>query len=154
MAQEKNVGEAQPKTGVRARRRARRLLVQALYQRLLAGTPEREIEQQFREDQDMSKADTVYFHELLVGISREEPALAESIAEFLDRKLEELDPVEYAILQIGAYELLNRLDIPYRVVINESVELAKVFGATDSYKYVNSILDHLSDRHRMAEKSA
>ncbi len=110
-----------------------------------------EIETQFLEDNDMTKVDTVYFHELLMGIAADESVLSDQITEYIDRKITELDPVELSILQMGTYELMSRLDIPYKVVINEAIELAKVFGATDGYKYVNSVLDKLARRHRQAE---
>jgi len=139
------------KVGIRARRQARRFVLQALYQRRLAGASEVEIEAQFLEDNDMAKVDTVYFHELLMGVPANESDLSDEIKACIDRKITELDPVEFAILQIGAYELKLRPDVPYKVVINEAIELAKVFGATDSYKYVNSILDRLAHQHRKAE---
>lgn len=139
------------KVSVRARRRARRFVLQALYQKRLAGTPVWEIEDQFLQDNDMAKVDTAYFHELLVGISADESDLTDQISACIDRKISELDPVELSILLMGAYELTSRLDVPYKVVINEGIELAKIFGATDSYKYVNSILDILARQHRQAE---
>jgi N utilization substance protein B len=139
------------KLGIRARRKARRFVLQALYQRRLSGTSETEIEAQFLEDNDMAKVDTVYFHELLMGIPANESDLCDQIKECIDRKMSELDPIELSILLMGAYELMSRLDIPYKVVINEGIELAKVLGATDSYKYVNSILDRLAHQHRQAE---
>ena len=125
--------------------------MQALYQRRLAGTPEKEIEAQFLDDNDMTKVDTVYFHELLMAIPANESQLTDEIKACIDRKVSELDPVEWSILQMGTYELMSRLDVPYKVVINEAIELAKVFGATDSYKYVNSVLDNLAQQHRQAE---
>lgn len=146
-----DAGTPPGKVGIRARKKARRFVLQALYQRRLAGTPEMEIETQFLEDNDMAKVDTVYFHELLMGVPANESELSDQIKECIDRKITELDPVELSILLLGAYEMMHRLDIPYKVVINEGIELAKAFGATDSYKYVNSILDKLAHQHRKAE---
>lgn len=146
-----DAGNSLKKVGIRARKKARRFVLQALYQRRLAGTPEMEIETQFLEDNDMAKVDTAYFHELLMGVPANESDLSDQIKECIDRKMTELDPVELSILLMGAYEMMHRLDIPYKVVINEGIELAKVFGATDSYKYVNSILDKLAHQHRQAE---
>jgi len=99
----------------------------------------------------MSKVDLEYFHDILHGVPREKAELDAKIEKLLDRRLDELTPVELAILRLGAYEMVHRLDVPYKVVINESVELAKTFGATDGHKYVNGILDKLAQRDRMVE---
>lgn len=136
---------------VAARRQARSLAMQALYQWHVAGQPLNEIEAQFRVDNDFSSVDGAYFHEILHGVPRQKTEIDEAFRVFLDRPMEEIDPVELAILRLSTYELLNRLDVPYRVVINEGIELAKVFGATDGHKFVNGVLDKLAPRLRAAE---
>lgn len=136
------------------RRNARSFALQALYQWTLAGQAPHEIEAQFRVDNDMSNTDTQLFAELLRGVTGAHRDLDEAFRPFLDRPLDDLDPVELNVLRIGAYELVHRLQVPYRVAINESVELAKVFGATESHKYVNGILDKLAQRVRAAEVRA
>ena len=102
----------------------------------------------------MEIADKALFHELLHNTVRFKADLDREISPLLDRRLEDLDAVELAILRLGAYELSRRMEVPYRVVINEGVELAKSFGATDGHKYVNGILDKLAIRLRSAEVSA
>lgn len=136
------------------RRKARSLAVQALYSWQLAGQPLNEIEAQFRVDNDFSDVDGAYFQELLHGVPRLKTELDEAFGPCLDRPLDEVDPVELAILRLSAYELRNRVDVPYRVVINEGIELAKVFGATDGHKFVNGVLDKLAPRLRAAEVRA
>ncbi len=136
------------------RRKARSLAVQALYSWQLAGQPLNEIEAQFRVDNDFSDVDAAYFHEILHGVPRLKGELDEAFGPCLDRPLDEVDPVELAILRLSAYELRNRVDVPYRVVINEGIELAKVFGATDGHKFVNGVLDKLAPRLRAAEVRA
>jgi len=136
------------------RRNARSFALQALYQWSLAGQDASEIEAQFRVDNDMGATDVKLFSELLRGVSTGSQALDEAYRPFLDRPLTDLDPVELNVLRIGAYELIHRLEVPYRVAINESVELAKTFGATESHKYVNGVLDKLAQRVRSAEVRA
>lgn len=133
------------------RTRARRAALQALYQWQLTGLDVREIEQQFKGEQDFSKIDVEYFHELLVQISRSVAILNDDLVPLIDRPVHELDPVELAILRIGGYELRYRIDVPYRVVINEAVELAKRFGADASHKYVNGVLDKMAQQLRGEE---
>jgi N utilization substance protein B len=133
------------------RRKARSLAVQALYSWQMAGQPINEIEAQFRVDNDFSDVDGAYFQELLHGVPRLKTELDEAFLPCLDRPLDEVDPVELAILRLSAYELRNRVDVPYRVVINEGIELAKVYGATDGHKFVNGVLDKLAPRLRAAE---
>lgn len=135
------------------RKKARSLALQALYQWQLSASPLNEIEAQFRVDTS-GKVDWVYFHELLVGVGTKADQLDELYAPLLDRKLSELNPVELALLRLGCFELQERIDIPYKVVINESVELAKKFGATDSHKYINGVLDKLAPRLREPEVKA
>ncbi|MGB0466272.1 MAG: transcription antitermination factor NusB [Pontibacterium sp.] len=145
-----------PKSGKKSsltekRRSARSFALQALYQWQLAGQAVNEIDAQFRVDNDMSNTDVQLFSELLRGVSARKSELDERYSPFLDRDLNDLDPVELTVLRIGAYELMHRIEVPYRVAINESVELAKTFGATESHRYVNGILDKLAQRVRMAE---
>lgn len=125
--------------------------MQALYQIQMTGDSAHIVKGQFCSDQNMDRVDVDYFKELLSGIAREEQGLLSSFEPILDRPLAELDPVEKSILLIGSFEMQHRLDVPYRVVINEGVELAKQFGASESYRYVNSILDALA-KNRMAGK--
>lgn len=138
----------------RARSKARRAAVQALYQWQVTRQDIREVEQQFLTGQDMGHVEIPYFQELLHQIPAQLDELDSYISPLLDRPLGEVDPVERAILRIGAYELRARLDVPYRVVINEAVEIAKTFGGEEGYKYVNSILDKLAHQLRSAEVKA
>lgn len=133
------------------RREARVKAMQALYQWHMAGQSLNEIEAQFRVDNDFAQLDGAYFHELFNGAARNRPEIDQSIEPLLDRPLLELDPVELSILRLSAYELMQRTDVPYRVVINEGIELAKTFGATDGHKFVNGVLDRLAPRLRPAE---
>lgn len=133
------------------RRNARSYALQALYSWTLAGQPLNELEAQFRVDNDMRDTDIRLFSELLHNIAGGKSELDQLYTDFLDRNVDELDPIELNVLRIGAYELSKRFEVPYRVAINESVELAKTFGATDSHKYVNGVLDKLAQRVRMAE---
>lgn len=139
----------QPKAG--DRRRARVMAMQGLYQRHFSKSAISDIEAEFMVDNDMSKVDLLYFRDLLRGTSREQPELDRLIEPFLDRPLQEVDPVEMAIVRLGAYELKFRLDVPYKVVINEGIEMAKRFGGTEGHRFVNSLLDKLSRRLRLAE---
>jgi N utilization substance protein B len=134
-----------------ARSRSRQFLVQALYQAQLTDTEFALVIDPFVKDHNMKRADMDYFKDVLRGIANNQQNLEEMIAAKADRPFEELDPIEKGILMMGAYELASRIDVPYRVVINEGIELAKSFGATDSYKYVNSILDSLAKELRQAE---
>ena len=127
-----------------ARRKARKFAVQALYQWQLAGASLMDIELEFREDNDMKSVDVDYFCELLHGVPKQVSRLDECITPLLDRPIEELTSIELAVLRLSTYELLERPDVPFKVVINEGVDLAKTFGATDGHKYVNGILDGLA----------
>lgn len=135
-----------------ARRYARRAILQALYQWQLGGASASEIELYFFVHQKMDKVDRAYFSELLKAIIAQSAELDELLQPALDRKVEELTPVERAILYLGSYELKERLDVPYKVVINEGVKLAKDFGAQDSFKYINGVLDRLSLSLREIER--
>lgn len=139
-----------PRVSLAQRRRARRLLLQALYQWQIAGGEILDIITQFR-DENPGKMDWEYFEEVLTAIPNEVAALDARIVPLLDRAMKSLDPIERALLYLGTYELTHRLDVPFRVVINEAVELAKMFGATESHKYINGVLDKLAPALRPLE---
>jgi len=134
-----------------ARSRARRYGMQALYQWDLSGLALAEIQRQFFETEDFSNADGGYFIELLTGVNAHIERIDGRISEAIDRPIDQVDPVERAILRIGCYELLYRPDIPGRVSINEAVMLAKKFGAEQGHAYVNGVLDRLARKLRPAE---
>jgi transcription antitermination protein NusB len=134
-----------------ARRRAREYAVQGLYQWQLAGHPASDIRRQLAEDPHFDKADAAYLRALLDGTIAEADALKGDIAPALDRKVESLSPVERGILLLAAWELKHSPEVPFRVVINEAVELAKSYGGTDGYKYVNGVLDKLAASLRPRE---
>ena len=136
------------------RRKARHFALQGLYQWSMTQANLAEIEAEFRVDNDFSHVDGDYYHALLTGVVERAEALDHSFASLLDRPLDELDPVERALLRLGAFELQERIDVPYRVVINEAVALAKKFGATDSFRYVNGVLDRLAREYRQVEITA
>jgi len=138
--------------GTRARSIARKLAMQALYQWQLTQQSAAEINKQFLESEDSAGVDREHFDELLGKIIGQHGELETALAPFLDRPLDQLDPVETAILLIGMYELRERVDVPYRVVINEAVDLCKRFGATDAHKYVNAVLDRAARELRAAER--
>ena len=135
----------------RGRSWARRLAMQAIYQWQLTGLDPAAIDAQFQADQDMSKADLGYFQELVQQVPARVQDIDAAIDPFLDRPLPQVDPVELAILRIAAYELLQRLDVPYRVVINEAVELAKKFGAEQGHRFINGVLDKAARKLRPQE---
>lgn len=135
------------------RRKARKLIMQATYQWLLSDNEPLDIARQFHEDTH-GKIDWEYFDELFGKIPRQAEELEALFLPLLDRKSESLDPIEKSLLLLGTFELAHRIDIPYRVVINECVELAKTFGATDSHKYINGVLDKLAPQLRSAETQA
>lgn len=137
-----------------ARRKARHYALQALYQWQLARAPLGEIEAQFRADYDFRSVDLEFFQNLLHQVPAELTELEASFASYLDRTVADLDPVERNLLRMGSWELVRRIDVPYRVVINEYVSLAKKFGATDSHKYVNGILDQVARQVRRVEIDA
>ncbi|MGF6725186.1 N utilization substance protein B [Paraburkholderia sp. GAS41] len=137
-----------------ARRRSRELATQGLYQWLLSGAPGGEIDAQLRGAQGFDKADHEHLDALLHGVIRDSEALSADLTPCLDRPIEQLSPVERAVLLVAAFELKNHVDIPYRVVINEAVELAKTFGGADGYKYVNGVLDKLAAQLRVDETQA
>jgi len=136
------------------RREARQFALQALYQWEMAGASLNEIEAQFRVEQDMTRTDMPLFSELLHQVPAKVSELDDHLTPLLDRALGDLDPVELSVLRLGAYEMADRIEVPYKVVINEAVNLAKVFGATDSHKYVNGVLDKLARKLRAVEVNA
>ena len=134
-----------------ARRRSREIALQGLYEWLVSGTDAGVIDAHMREQEGFDKADRAHFDALLHGCIAEAVDLDAVLAKFVDRKTTELSPVEHAVLMIGAYELKHCIDIPYKVAINEAVELAKSFGGTDGHKYVNGVLDKSAADLRPAE---
>jgi N utilization substance protein B len=136
----------------RARSAARRQLVQALYQWQLGAQPWQDVFQQFSAQPEFGAADAVYFREALTQIAADREVLDAEMRQHAEIAPEQLDPVEHAILFMGLWELMHRPDVPYRVVLNESVELAKRFGATDGHKFVNAVLDRASRVHRAPER--
>jgi N utilization substance protein B len=128
-----------------ARSNARKAAVQALYQWQMTGQDTALIEQQFIEEGWLNDAQKSYFIELLNGIPEHLEDIDDALSKFMDRPVDQLDPVERAILRLGTYELLYRVDLPYRVAINESINLAKSFGSEGSHKYVNGILDRVRE---------
>jgi N utilization substance protein B len=138
-----------------ARRRSRELALQGLYEWLLNGSEAGAIEAHLQFDNPgFAKADREHFQALLHGVMGSSALLHESITPALDRPVAELSPVEHAVLLVATFELLHHPEIPYRVVINEAVELAKTFGGTDGYKYVNGVLDRVALKIRAVEAAA
>lgn len=148
----KAVKSKAPKLSLAHRRKARSLLVQALYQWLLAEAEPLDIIKQFKEEHGR-KVDWDYFDELILEIPKQTESLEAHFQPLLDREIKSLDPIERVILYLGTFELERRMDIPYRVVINESVELAKIYGATESHKYINGVLDKLAPKLRPLEQN-
>lgn len=136
------------------RRKARHYAMQALYQWQMTKNSLSDIEAQFLTDYDFKKVDLDFFQDLLHHVPANLTEVEEAFTPFLDRQLKELDPIELAILRIGSYELLKRVDVPYKVSINEAVELAKKFGASESHKYINGVLDKLAKEARPVEVKA
>lgn len=130
------------------------MALQAIYQWQLSGGSARAIERQYLNESPVKKADLDFFHELLFSIINDHASYTPIIEPLLDRPFEQIDAIEKAILYIGMHELKHNLATPYPVVINEGVELAKQFGATDSHKYINGVLDKLANQLRSREKSA
>ncbi|RUO58758.1 transcription antitermination factor NusB [Pseudidiomarina insulisalsae] len=135
-----------------ARRKARKLAVQAIYSWQLSENSMSDIEAQFLTDNDTSKIDVDYFLALVRGVAGQVKTLDEALSPFLDRPLNELDQVERAVLRLAAFELRERHDVPYKVAINEAIELAKSFGADESHRFVNGVLDKAIDSLRPARK--
>lgn len=137
-----------------ARTNARKAAVQALYQWQMTGQNISEIERQFLEEERLKDAQKSYFTELFHGVPKNLELIDKVLSEFVDRPVDSIDPVERAILRIGVYELSHRLDMPYRVVLNEGINLAKYFGADGSHRYVNGILDKVAQQTRAVEIKA
>jgi len=131
-----------------ARSRARELIVQSLYQMQITGHDIRELLIQFRERPDYERVDQAYYDEVLKAVCGARDDIEKNIDEFADRPVAHLDPVERGILLLGFYELQSKTDVPYKVVINESVNLAKRFGAVDGHKYINALLDRAAEKLR------
>jgi len=141
-----------------ARRRAREFALQGIYAWLLRGDEGLQeagaIDAHIRDDDEFPEADATWFKTLLHGVLREAPALRERFVPYIDRPLAELSPIEHGILLIGSYELIHHIEVPYKVAINEAVELAKSFGGTDGFKFVNGVLDKMAVDLRPAEVQA
>ncbi len=129
---------------IESRKSARFFLIQALYQWQIAQNSLSEISANLADNPKFSEANSEYFHETLQGITQNRTELNQLLNPLLDRDIESVDPIERSILWLGAYELENQLDIPYKSVINEAVELAKQFGAEGSHRYINGVLDKLA----------
>lgn len=136
------------------RHRAREAIIQALYQWELSGYPMTQVEAFFRADNDLKRADLAFFHQALRAIDERHSELVDALTPALKRPFAELTPIERNILLLGAYELTERVDIPFKVVIAEAVSLSKKFGATDGHKFVNGVLDHLAASARAIEVKA
>ncbi len=126
------------------RRKARQLAVQALYSWQMSGNAIADVEHQFLSEQDTSGADVAYFRALLSGVASQASHLDSKLKPNLARLVEEVDQLELAILRLAAYELMYQGDVPYKVAINEAIELAKMFGAEESHKFINGVLDKLA----------
>lgn len=139
--------------GPRARTKARRLILQGLYQWQLSGTSARGVIAELEASQNTKDVDLEYFEEVLKGVIAASADLEALYASHLDRPLEQLDPIERGILLIGAFELKQRPDVPWKVVLNEAVELTKSFGAEEGHKYINAVLDKTAAQVRKAERA-
>ena len=138
--------------GLSRRGLARRLAVQALYQWIVNETPPGVLLRQFREQPDgLGRADPAYFEQLLRGALAEVDRLREAFTPYLDRPLAQIDPVEHAVMLMAAYELIHEPGVPWKVVVNEAVQLTKLFGAEDGFKFVNGVLDQLARQVRSVE---
>ena len=134
-----------------ARRNARRYCLQAMYVRSMSGTSIPDIEHEFIHHHIKKVFDIDYFKALLYGIAAHQAEVDQEINAVIERTLEELDRVEYAVLQVATYELLMRPDVPYRVIINEALELTKKYGSIEGYKFVNGVLDKIAKKKRILE---
>jgi N utilization substance protein B len=151
MTDQRKPAPARPRS---ARRRSRELALQGLYQWLIGRDEPGVIDAHMREQEGFEKSDRAHYDALLHGCIAEATDLDALLARHVDRKTTELSPIEHAVLMIGVYELTHCMDIPYRVAINEAVELAKAFGGTDGHKYVNGVLDKAASELRPAEVAA
>ncbi|MCI4567691.1 transcription antitermination factor NusB [Lysobacter sp. CFH 32150] len=137
-----------------ARSRARRRALQAIYAWQLSGGTAQQIIAQFAHEQAHEVADLEYFDDLVRGVMKHTDELDHALAEFVDRDVDQIDPIERAALRIAAYELRHRLDVPYRVVINEAIDTTKRFGSEHGHTYVNGVLDHAAAAWRAPEFGA
>lgn len=144
---------SQPNTLAAQRRKARHFGLQALYQWTLSDASLIDIDAEFRVDNDFRHTDGEYFQALLRGVMQDVESLEALFSPLLDRALDDLDPIERNLLRMGTFELKERIDVPYKVVINEAVSLAKKFGATESHRYINGILDKVASELRTVERA-
>ena len=146
-------GPHRPRSGIDPvlRSRARRRALQAIYAWQISGGNSQQLIAQFAHEQAHEVADLEYFEALVRGVLGERAGLDQALAPFLDRGVEEVDAIERAVLRLAAYELLHRPDVPYRVVLNEAIEIAKRFGSEHGHTYVNGVLDQASAEWRVAE---
>lgn len=142
------------KPGTKNRRKSRELVLKAVYRGMLNASDLSQIFRDMTDDPDYNKADEAYFKQLLQAVTANLQAIDDKLVHFIDRPMSELSPVEHAILRIAGCELMFDISIPYRVVINEGVELAKLFGGTDGHKYINGVLDKLAADVRVLEVQA
>ncbi|MCC5791543.1 MAG: transcription antitermination factor NusB [Legionellaceae bacterium] len=142
------------KEQIRSRRRSRRLALQALYQWQLSGLEASEIEAQFRVTNNMERVDVPYFSDLFQGIIQQKKTVDELFEPYLDRELSALNPVELAIIRLGTYELAYCPELPWRVVLDEAINIGREYGSTDGHKYVNGILNQVAQRLRTVEIKA
>jgi N utilization substance protein B len=149
----RNSGSAK-KSGSKNRRKSRELVLKAVYRGMLNESELSQIFRDMTDDPDYNKADEAYFRQLLQSVTTNLTAIDDKLVNFIDRPLAELSPVEHAILRIAGCELMFDISIPYRVVINEGVELAKIFGGTDGHKYINGVLDKFAADVRVLEVQA
>jgi N utilization substance protein B len=133
------------------RHRARELAMQGIYQWRISGSDAQVITKQMQAEENLGRYDKEMFVRLLTGTLRQQAELGSLLAPYLDRELGELSPVEFSVLLLGAFELSQQPEVPYKVVINEAVELAKTFGGTDGHKYINGVLDKLALQSRALE---
>ncbi len=139
------------KQSISGKRKARKLALQALYQWLMSESDLSEIEAQFRVAHNMAKVDCDYFCRLLYGIPNHISQLESSFTPFLDREINGLNPIELTVLRIGSFELLHCPEVPYKVVLDESISLTKEFGSQDGFRYVNGVLNNLAQQVRVVE---
>ena len=135
----------------RERQKARRMAVQALYSWEMSGTDLETIEAGFHTDNNMTKVDTALFHSLLFGVPRHLSDLDSTFEPYLDRENKQLDPISRAVLRLSTYELMFSIEVPYKVAINEAVNLAKTYGPTDSFRFINGVLDQVAAEKRAIE---
>ncbi len=154
MNAETGIKEVHKSTNKSPRHRARELAVQGIYQWRVSGNDAADIEKQMQTEKNLGRYDKPMFSSLLRGAIAQHSEIEALLSPCLDRPLSELSPVEFAVLMLGAFELSQKIDVPYKVVINESVELTKTFGGTDGHKYVNGVLDKLAPKVRTVEFAA